>query len=241
MATAHTPRAATRRQALRIAVAGALLPALPLAAGLAPRRASAAPVFPADYAIRYAVAAPGLPEGGSHRLSVARGAGVLLARSESRLLLPRRDGPPVPFVHFCEETWDGGWLHGLVSDTRIGPVRHRVRAWRRGDALRGTRDGYGFSISGYLLTASAWHRDTPTADGLVDPVDGKVKRVRGARRGRESVETGWGPRAAERWTLAGELSRELWYDAGGRLLRFALPAPGDPGAALVATAAELEA
>ncbi len=211
---------------------------LALLAGAAawPRRGAAAPVFPADHAIDYLAEAQGAPAG-THRIAIARGEGSLVARSESRLLLPQSEGAPLPFEHFAEETWRAGWLQGLVADTRLGDRRHRVRARRRDGALRGTRDGHGFAITGYLMTASGWHRDTPQADGLVDAVDGRLKRVRGARRGWETVETGWGPVEAERWTLVGELPRELWYDEPGHLIRFALPAPGG---AVVATAVELE-
>ncbi len=215
-----------------------LLAGLPyLLAGTLLRPAVAAPVFPEDYRLRFTAEVAGAPAG-THLIALSRDQGRLTARSESRLLLPPADpagGAPRAFRHFAEETWAEGWLQGLVSDSRIGARRHQVRAWRRDKALRGTRDGQRFTISGYLMTASGWHRDTPRAQSLVDAVDGRLKRVRGHRRGRETVETGWGPVTAERWVLVGELQRELWYDAAGRLIRFALPTPGGP---LRLTAAE---
>ena len=220
-----------------------------LGAGLAtaclarPSSSRASPVFPADYSLRFAAEAASQPAG-DHRLTVQRNSqtGRLTVRSESRLFLPNRTQSngltaPLAFEHFAEETWADGWLHGLVSDSRVGSSRHQVRAWRQGRALRGTRDGRGFALSGYLMTASGWHRDTPLAEGLVDAVDGKIKRVHGLKRASEQVQTGWGPVEATRWTLSGELRRELWYDAEGRLIRFALPAPS--GIAVTATAQEI--
>lgn len=227
----------TRRTFLGGAALGVSLPFETVAAF-----AEASPVFPADYRFRFTAEAAGQPAG-QHWIAIERNrnAGRLLARSESRLLLPQRlrSGiPPEPlaFEHNVEETWVGGWLHGLVSDSRIGPARHRVRAWRKDGALRGTRDDRRFAISGYLMTASGWHRDTPRAEGLVDTVDGKLKRVRSLRRHPETVLTGWGTVEATRWTLVGEIVRELWYDAAGRLIRFALPAPS--GLTVTATATE---
>ncbi|WP_162906901.1 DUF6134 family protein [Algihabitans albus] len=204
--------------------------------------AGASPVFPADYRLRFAAEAAGRPAG-EHCITVERDARTarLLVRNESRLLLPQRlpSGAltePLAFEHLAEETWAEGWLQGLVSDSRIGRQRHHVRAWRQDQVLRGTRDGRSFSISGYLMTTSGWHRDTPKAEGLVDAVDGRLKRVHGLKQRSEPVPTGWGPVETTRWTLIGEIERDFWYDGTGRLIRFALPAPS--GIAVTATAAE---
>ena len=228
----------TRRSLLAGFVAG-----LTAACVARPQSSRASPVFPADYSLRFTAESAGRAAG-DHRLTVQRNgrSGHLTVRSESRLLLPDRAQSgdltaPLAFEHFAEETWTSGWLQGLVSDSRIGPRRHQVRAWRQGRVLRGVRDGQAFALSGYLMTASGWHRDTPLADGLVDAVDGKIKRIHGLKRSSEQIQTGWGSVDATRWTLVGELDRELWYDAEGRLIRFALPAPS--GIAVTATAQQI--
>lgn len=217
----------------------ALAASSPAATIAAPAEAS--PVFPGDYRLRFTAEAADRPVG-QHWIAIERDrqAGHLVVRSESRLLLPHRlhsDTPPEPlsFEHKAQETWIGGWLHELVSDSRFGSRRHRVRAWREDSALQGFRDDHRFAISGYLITASGWHRDTPRAEGLLDAVDGRLKRIRGLRRRTEPVLTGWGTEAATRWRLVGEIDRALWYDGAGRLIRFSFPAPSGLTVTLTAT------
>ncbi|MEX0759282.1 MAG: DUF6134 family protein, partial [Tistlia sp.] len=134
--------------------------------------------------------------------------------------------------HSAEERWRDGWLYGLDSRTRIGERRHRLRSARDELALRGTRDGLAFSVSGYVVPSSLWHPETPRLEALLDSVTGRSRVIRGRRGPRQSVAlwpAGAGRVEATRWRVGGELRRELWYDAGGRLVRARFPAPdGSP-------------
>lgn len=131
--------------------------------------------------------------------------------------------------HRSEETWRDGWLYAIESRTRVGAKRHALQATRGDEALRGRRDGRPFSVSGYVVPSSLWHPETPKLEALLDSVSGRLRVIRGRRGPRVSVPLGSGRVEATYWRVEGELSSELWYDAGGRLVRARFGAPdGSP-------------
>lgn len=212
------PWAPSRRRLLT-ALAG-----LPL---LAPGAAPAA-LFPEAGLWRFDALGPEAAPLGALEYRFRRSPGVFTVTVAANWRLPAPGGA-VSERHRAEERWRDGWLYGLDSSTRRGAARHRVRIARDDEALRGERDGHPFSLSGYVVPASLWHPETPRLPALLDSVTGRMRIVRGRRGPREPVPLGGGRVEATYWRLSGELERELWYDAGRRLVRARFAAPdGSP-------------
>src|SRR3546814_8065561 len=81
------------------------------------------------------------------------------------------------FTHRAEEVWRRGWLHSLVSATDDDGTLWRLQAERSDDALRGRVNDVAFSVSGFIVPASLWHRDTTKSRALLDTIDGRLKMV----------------------------------------------------------------
>ncbi len=193
------------------ALAGALLP------GAA---AGACRVFPADGEVEFTALRHGEVVGW-HRIRFLREPGRLRVRTDVEIEFAPRGVSVFRFVHHAEEIWVAGWLQALVADTDDDGRRYRLRAERRQGIFQGTINGSAFTVSGYIVPSSLWHRDTPASEALFDTVDGRVKIVRARLLGREAVAVRGRPVQAKRYALRGELQRDLWYDSACTLVRAA--------------------
>ncbi|NCF81973.1 MAG: hypothetical protein GWP74_10195 [Proteobacteria bacterium] len=81
-------------------------------------------------------------------------------------------------------------------------------------------------MSTYLVPSSLWHRDTRLADAFLDVEKGAVLFVRPRYAGKETLRQGGGDIEAHRYTIRGQLDREIWYDADCVLVRWDLPLTG---------------
>ena len=212
-----------RRSFLRFSLlAGAL--AGPLAGGIA-GPAQARRVFPEDGALDYL----GLRQGdreqvaGRRRVRFSRASGDFVARVDQDLRVGPAAAPRYRFEQHSEEVWRDGWLQTVVCDTDDDGALWRVRAERRGGIFRGAVNGLGFTVSGYPITSTLWHRDVPSQQALLDVTDARVKLIRGRLLGEETVSAGGALVGAKRYAIRGEINRDLWYDENCSLVRFSLP------------------
>lgn len=204
-----------RRGLLRLAaggVVGAVLPAGP---------AAACRVFPADGTLDFTVQRNG-DAIGFHRIRFAREGGRFLVRTDVGLEVRHLGAVTYRYTHHAEETWSEGWLTGLVSDTDDDGRRYRLRAETRGGVFQGKVNGAGFTVSGYIIPASLWHRDTPAVEALLGTSDGLVKLVRGRRLGQVEIMVQGRAIQADHFALSGEMNHHLWYDADCTLARVGL-------------------
>lgn len=193
-----------------------------LAALLLPgRRAMAKRVFPADGAVAFVARRQGSVVGG-HRLKFAREAGAFSVRTDIVLDVRTGGAPLRRFVHHAEEIWREGWLDAVVSDTDDDGRRYQVRAEREAGIFTGTVNGAAFTVSGYIIPSSLWHRDTPDSQILFDTVDGRVKVIRSELIGSEDVPAGGATVSARHFAIRGGIPRDVWYDADCRLVRIAM-------------------
>ena len=182
--------------------------------------AGACPVFPADGELDFLVLRHGVAIG-SHRIRFSREAGRFVVRSDVEIETAPPGAPLFRYVHRAEEVWVGGWLHAVVSDTDDDGRRTRLRAERRDGIFQGIVNGMAFTVSGYIIPSSLWHRDTPASEALFDTVDGMVKVVVPRLVGRERVPVKGKPVEAKHYALRGQFRRDLWYDADCNLVRVA--------------------
>ncbi|SMF07578.1 hypothetical protein SAMN06265365_102241 [Tistlia consotensis] len=215
------------RRRLLAAMAALPLLAPAIAPTLAPTAARAA-LFPADGFWGFVALDRAGRAIGALSYRFARAPSLFDVAVEAFWRLPAAGGG-VTLRHSSEERWRDGWLYGIDSRTRLGGRTHRLRVERDDDALRGRRDGHAFTASGYVVPSSLWHPETPRLEALLDSVTGRTRLIRGRRGPTEWVPLGKGRVEATYWRITGELERELWYDAGRRLVRVRFGAPdGSP-------------
>jgi hypothetical protein len=118
------------------------------------------------------------------------------------------------FKQQSSEQWRGGQLVHLVSKTNTDGKAEAVNA-----------------AVDQILPGSLWSADTVEAKRLINTIDGKTMRVQVADLGTEKIEAGGRGVVARHYRIAGDLDRDVWYDADGYLARLTLVA--DDGSTVI--------
>ena len=160
---------------------------------------------------------------GLRRLDIGRDGGDLVVRTEEELTLGPSAAPSYRYLQRCEEVWRIGWLHALVCDTEEDDRLWRVRAERKDGIFSGVSNGRRFTVSGYPITSTFWHRDAHSQQGLLDVTDGWVKLIQGQLVGEERITVGNELRDSKHYLIFGQINRHLWYDLDCRLVRLRAP------------------
>lgn len=187
--------------------------------------AQARRVFPEDGELDYL----GLRQGdlgqvvGRRRVRFSRASGDFVARIDTNLQLGAAATPRYRFEQHSEEVWRDGWLQAIVCDTDDDGALWRVRAERQGGIFRGAVNDFSFTVSGYPITSTLWHRDVPSQQALLDVADARVKLISGRLLGEETVSAAGAKVSAKRYAIRGEINHDLWYDRDCSLVRFSLP------------------
>lgn len=206
---------AGRRLCLQAISAALFLPALILAA--APAVAECLR-FPPDGERHFDITRNGALVG-FQAFSFSRQDNLFLVRRDVRIEVNRQGRLLYSYRHRAEESWAAGQLQSFIGDTDDDGTRYLVRAERVDDIFRGRVNGQSFTVSGFIVPASFWHRDTPASQALWDGVDGMVKVINGHDRGRETLQLKGKEVPTRRFELDGQIRRSLWYDEHCALVR----------------------
>ena len=160
---------------------------------------------------------------GRRLLEIGRDGDDLIIRNEEELTVGPPAQPIYRFKQRCEEVWRVGWLHALVTDTEQDGRLWKVRAERRDGVFGGVSNGLQFTVSGYTITSTFWHRDAHSQRALIDVIDGHVKLIQGRFIGDEQIRVGGEQRASKHYLINGQINRHLWYDLDCRLVRLRAP------------------
>lgn len=206
-----------RRQALRLLGGGAA------ALGFGAFPAGACELFPKQDGWRFLVLRHGNVIG-EHLFTFSRRNGDFVVEVAIDIAVDLLGVTLFRFTHRAEEVWRDGWLHSLVSATDDDGTLWRLESERRDGALRGTVNDVGFDVSGFVIPASLWHRDTPKTQVLFGTIDGRVKVVKSEALGEEPVTAGGRQVQARHWRLTGQLERDVWYGPDCGIARVTFPA-----------------
>ncbi|GAB4394120.1 MAG: hypothetical protein Tsb0032_16350 [Kiloniellaceae bacterium] len=209
-----------RRHALKLLAGGATVLGL---GGLGGVPARACDLFPRQDGWRFLVLRHGNVIG-EHRFDFSRRDGDFVVEVAIDIAVEMLGLTLFRFTHRAEEVWRDGWLQSLVTATDDDGTLWRVESERRDGALRGRVNGLGFDVSGFVVPASLWHRDTPRSQALFGTIDGRVKVVRSEDLGEQAVPVGGQPVPARHWRLTGELQRDIWYGPDCGIARVSFPA-----------------
>lgn len=208
-----------RRQALRLLGGGAA----GLGLGRLPGPARACDLFPQVPGWRFLVLRHGNVIG-EHVFAFSRRNGDFVVEVAIDIAVDLLGLTLFRFTHRAEEVWRDGWLHALVSATDDDGTLWRVESERSDGALRGQVNDVGFDVSGYIIPASLWHRDTPKTQVLFGTIDARTKVVSSDDRGLEAVTVAGATLQARHFHLTGELQRDVWYGPDCDILRVSFPA-----------------
>lgn len=207
-----------RRRALRLiggTAAALAVPGLPAAA--------ACDLFPNGSGWRFVVLRHGNAIG-EHTFRFSRRDGDFVVEVAIDIAVELLGMTLFRFTHRAEEVWHKGWLRTLVSATDDDGRLWRLNAERRDGALRGHVNDVAFDVSGFVVPASLWHRDTTKSRALFDTIDGRVKVVDSRALGEEAVIVGGDETPARHFRLTGQLQRDVWYDADCAIAKVTFPA-----------------
>ena len=119
------------------------------------------------------------------------------------------------------EVWQGGRLVAYASTTVENGKTIKVAAKAAGDKLAINGPKGATSAPGATFTTNPWNIDILKAATVMDSKTGEVKPVvRVEAQGSETVTTGDGNVTATKYLFRTDTRRFLWFDAGGRLVKF---------------------
>ena len=131
------------------------------------------------------------------------------------------------FKHTSEEKWQNGQLVAISSTTDDDGTPKELNATLNGGTLKVNSVVKGQdrmqNVAAGTLPASLWNPDTVNQSALLNTLDGQVMNIEVENMGAETIETGSGSVQANHYAISGELTRELWFDAQGRLVRMRFP------------------
>lgn len=188
-----------------------------------------------------ALAADGFPRGplsftvlrngdavGTHTLRFQANADNSLQVSTDTNVVVRMAMIPVyRFEHHGRELWKDGHLVALNSETNDDGTRHSLGVSAEDGGLAVNGDGNASRLPAETLPASLWNSGTVTRAALMNTLDGHAMAVRIADLGTEPVAVNGRTVPARHYAMAGDLSRELWYDGAGTLVQVRFKAKDD--------------
>ena len=126
--------------------------------------------------------------------------------------------------HEAEEHWSDGRLVALTSRTDDDGKDREVTLVAEDGRLKGRYNDNPVDLPGDLIPASLWHPATVSATVLLDPIRGRERHVTVVDRGLDRVNTTNGVIEARRYSMTGQIERDLWYDSEGKLVLVRFPA-----------------
>lgn len=131
------------------------------------------------------------------------------------------------FKHKSKELWTNGQLMTLNSTTDDDGTNKKL-------TVRATKDTMTVDsiVKGQdrrqnadpaTIPASLWNAETVKQNVLLNTLDGQVMKVDVKAMGAENVDAGGQSVTAQRYAISGELTRDVWFDDEGRLVRMRFP------------------
>jgi hypothetical protein len=131
------------------------------------------------------------------------------------------------FKHASQEMWNNGQLISLTSTTDDDgtPKELTARAENGVLTLDSTVKGQERRQQADVGTepASLWNPDTVKQSALLNTLDGQMMQIKVKDLGTENVDASGAALSAHHYSLTGDLTRELWFDDAGRLVRMRFP------------------
>lgn len=124
------------------------------------------------------------------------------------------------YDHTREELWRGGKLDSVKATTNDDGTPHTLSLARKGDGFTLTADGKTSDVPGTVLPLTLWTKDVLSRPTLLSVIDGNPYKVRTESVGNETVTTAGGRAVqTQHHRISGDVDRDLWFTADGRLIK----------------------
>jgi len=131
------------------------------------------------------------------------------------------------FIHESTETWNNGQLVSLNSTTDDDGTDKNLSAKAENGKITLDSTVKGQNRRQFAAAAaipgSLWNPATVLQDTIVNSLDGQLMKVKVENLGAEEVEASGTKITANHYKITGELTRDLWYNAEGDLVRVSFP------------------
>ena len=131
------------------------------------------------------------------------------------------------FTHESRETWKNGQLIALSSTTDDDGIAKAVSVKAENGKITINAQVQGHDRRQYApanaIPASLWNAETVKQSMIVNTLDGQMMKVKIERVGTEDVTASGTTVVANHYKLTGELTRDLWYNSAGDLVRMSFP------------------
>lgn len=130
------------------------------------------------------------------------------------------------YEHHSNEVWHEGALLRVTSQTNDDGKKNQLQAQAQpGGALAVKGSGGDFTAPAGTLPSSLWRISMTDANRLLDLQSGELLSVQFSKKQSEVIDVAGRKINAEHVTVAGDLSRDMWYDGDGLLVKQNFLAP----------------
>jgi len=163
---------------------------------------------------------------GRHRVAFRREADALHVEIDILLEVKLAFLTVFRYRHTNREVWRDGRLAAINTETDDDGARFwlRGRASAAGLVVEGSSGR--FVAPADIMPTSYWNAETVSEDRLLDTQRGRLIDVRIAPAGAEAVVMNGRPVSAERYSVTGDLTLDLWYAADGQWAKTRFEARG---------------
>jgi len=131
------------------------------------------------------------------------------------------------FIHASKEVWKNGNLVQLNSTTDDDGTTKALNVKAQGgqltaDSVVQGQDRRQTADVG-VVPASLWNKDIVQQSAVLNTLDGTLMNISVEDLGSDEVEAGGAKVAAHHYSITGELTRELWFNGTGDLVRVRFP------------------
>lgn len=187
---------------------------------------AAAPVSSPEPALSFRVERGGDPIG-THEISFRREGEELHVSIDIRLAVAFGPITLFRYEHRNRETWRGGRLVALETETHDDGTDYRVSAKATGDGLKVTSSANGtFMAPAGIIPTSYWNPATVTQTELLDTQKGRIVQVAITPAGETRVDADGREIAARIYDMTGDLTMRLTYSRQMEWLNVAFMARG---------------
>lgn len=160
---------------------------------------------------------------GHHRITFTRRDHRLVVNAKFSVAVTVLGFTVYSYDYQSEEIWRDGCLQSVDADIDDNGERWSMAAHGQGGALKVSGPAGNYVIHRRVFPTNHWNADVIRTHAVLNTLTGRVDKVTVERVGRESVQTGTGPRQATHYRFKGDLKTEIWYDDAGRWVKLRFP------------------
>ncbi len=156
---------------------------------------------------------------GHHRVSFRAAGGKLIVDIDVAIKVDVLFVTAFRYEQQREEVWQAGRLVAFTSKTNDDGTFHDVAGEAGPQAIKVAAGKESWTVPLDSLPTSYWNPEMLKRGPLLDTISGRLLNTTVSAAGEETVQAGGRRITATHYVLAGDLPRELWYNAEGHWVK----------------------